>query len=84
MSANLVYVQAALALIRADAETQFNAARAVYNAAVASNNINAMGNAEITLGQVWQAGNAVIKAAELAVKNAENELAYIESSSAQA
>ena len=71
MSDNIATAQAALALIRADAETQFNAARAVYNAAVASNNINAMGNAEITLGQVWQACKALIEMAELAVKNAE-------------
>lgn len=37
-------------------------------------------NPEIILGQVWQAGNAVIKAAELAVKNA--ELAHNESAQA--
>lgn len=71
MSDNIATTLAALARIRVDAETQFNAARAVYNAAVALNNINAMGNAEITLGKVWKAGNVAIEIAELAVKNAE-------------
>jgi hypothetical protein len=42
--------QAYLALIKDSVLIQLDAARAVYEDAVASQNIYAMGNAEITLG----------------------------------
>lgn len=76
--------QLALALIKYSVLIQLDTALVMYEDAVASHNIDTIHKVEITIGQVWQAGNAAIKTAELAVKNAENELAAYISSSAQA